>query len=403
MTPTSRMLARADELAALTEEPPGLTRTYLTPMHKAANELVTEWMREAGLAVRIDSAGNVRGKRGSGPALLIGSHLDSVPNAGKYDGVLGVLLGIEAAAALSDTEVAVEVIGFAEEEGVRFGTTLMASRAVAGTWDEAWLGIEDADGVTLAEAARAFGLDPAKMGDNSRDARPTAYLEVHIEQGPVLESLDAPLGVVTAIAGARRRAVTLTGAAAHAGTAPMHLRRDALVAAAEAVVACESIARQHGIVATVGKLDNAPNGINVVPGEVRFTIDARAAEDAARDDAIAAIDRRLQQIAQERGVALNIEELHRASAIACDPALASLFAEAIKAAGLAVHELPSGAGHDAMAVADLCPVAMLFIRSPGGVSHHPDEAVIDQDVTVALDVLIDTIRRYHRRTPDTSG
>lgn len=392
------MLARADELAALTEQPPGITRTYLTPMHRAANERVAEWMREAGLDVRVDAAGNVRGSRnaGNGAPLLIGSHLDSVPDAGRYDGVLGVLLGIEAAAELATTDVAIEIIGFAEEEGVRFGTTLMASRAVAGTWDDDWLAIEDANGVTLAEAAREFGLDPATMGVAGAGGTPAGYLEVHIEQGPVLESLDAPVGVVTAIAGARRRAVRVTGSAAHAGTAPMHLRRDALVAAAEAVVAIETIAREHGVVATVGKLDNAPNGINVVPGEVRFTIDARAAEDAARDAALVDIDAALAAIARARDVDVAIEELHRASAVACDEGLAALFAEAVAAANLPVHRLPSGAGHDAMAIADLCPVAMLFIRSPGGISHHPDESVIAADVSVALDVLIDTVRRYHQ-------
>ena len=395
---TERVLARADELAALTENPPGLTRTYLTPMHRAANDKVAEWMRAAGLAVRIDSAGNVRGSRGADghAALLIGSHLDSVPDAGKYDGVLGVLLGIEAAAALQGTDVPLEIIGFAEEEGVRFGTTLMTSRAVAGTWDTSWLAIEDANGTTLATAAREFGLDPDEMGATATDTPPSAYLEVHIEQGPVLESLHAPLGVVTAIAGARRRAITMTGAAAHAGTAPMHLRQDALVAAAEAVVAIEALAREHDIVATVGQLDNAPNGVNVVPAKVRFTIDARAASDEVRDGALLAIDARLRDIAARRRVQLDIEELHRASAVACDATLARLIGESIAAAGLPVHELPSGAGHDAMAIADLCPVAMLFVRCTGGVSHHPDEAVIADDVTVALDVLIDTIRRYHR-------
>lgn len=402
------LLARCDALAALTEEPGRLTRTYLTPRHAEANALVAEWMTAAGMAVRVDPLGNLIGRyegaRPGAPAVVIGSHLDTVRDAGRYDGMLGVVTGIAVVEALHRAgrrlPVAVEVTGFGDEEGVRFGATLIGSRALAGTLDAAVLDTPDRDGIPLRDALAAFGCDPARWQQAAR--RPEelrAYLEVHIEQGPELERLGLPVGVVTAIAGATRRAVTLTGMAGHAGTVPMDGRRDALAGAAEAVLAVESVGRDHGVVATVGRIEALPGAVNVIPGAARFTVDLRAADDAARAAALADLDGRLVAIAARRGLGLAQEPLHENAATPCDPALMAAFAAAVARAGLPVHRLMSGAGHDAMAMAAVTPVAMLFVRCAGGISHNPAESITAADAGTAAAVLLDTLLQLAEDTP----
>ena len=401
---TERILERCEVLAKLSAMPEGICRTYLGEEHRAANEQVAAWMQAAGMTVTVDAAGSVCGRIGSNapdaPTLLIGSHLDSIPDAGRYDGILGVLMGIEAAQALASTDLpfALEVIGFAEEEGVRFGTTLMTSRACAGTWDDAWLALTDADGVSLAQALEDFGLSSNDV--NARCSRATqnlvGYLEAHIEQGPVLESLDLPLAVVSSIAGARRLEVVIEGTAAHAGTMPMHLRKDALAAAARAVTAVEDAANKHQVVATVGQIHCEPGGVNVVPGRCTFSIDIRAGADSARDAALDAALAEITATCAQRSLQLTVTPLHAASGAACDAKLQEAIANGIAHTQTTVHTMESGAGHDAMALAEICPVGMLFIRCTEGISHHPDEHVTASDVRYALAAFIETIQQLAR-------
>lgn len=397
------LLARADALAAVTAGP-GLTRLYLTDEHRHANALVERWMTDAGMTVRTDAVGNIVGRyegdRPGAPALLLGSHLDTVRDAGRYDGMLGVLAAI---ACVEDLHrrgrrlpFAVEVIGFGDEEGTRFQSTLIGSRAVAGTLDPAALAAVDGDGVTLARALAHWGLDPARIGDAAR--RPDgilAYAELHIEQGPVLESLDQPVGVVTAIAGAVRLSVTVRGTAGHAGTVPMGLRRDALAAAAEMVLAVEEeCGTRPPVVGTVGRIAAGPGAVNVIPGEATFTVDMRAEQDPARDTALDATLARFHAIAARRGVALAVTPTHAAAAVACSPALVRQMADAAAAEGFAAHRLPSGAGHDAMAMAALCPVGMLFVRCHGGISHNPAEAITAADAQAGARTLLRFIEGF---------
>ncbi len=400
----ARILDRIDRLAAITEDAPRLTRTYLTDAHRQANELVATWMREAGMAARTDAVGNVVGRyeghTADLPALMIGSHLDTVRDAGKYDGMLGVILGIECVAALHTAggrrDFAIEVVGFANEEGARFGATLTGSRAIAGTLDAAQLASRDADGITMTEAMRRFGLDPAKIGAATRRRDELlAYIEVHIEQGPVLEAHDLPLGVVTAISGATRLMIELTGLAGHAGTVPMTQRQDALTAAAEAILAVERHCQgTAGLVGTVGRIEALPGAINVIPGLARFTIDIRAEQDA---DRVAAVDRvldELAQIAKRRRIGVDVKRLHEAPSCRCAPELMRTLERAVEAGGLHSMRLPSGAGHDAMAVAAITDVAMLFVRCKAGISHNPAESITAADAALAAETLLRFIRDF---------
>jgi allantoate deiminase len=393
-----RLLARPPYSSA----PDNLTRTYLTPAHRAALEQVAEWMQAAGMTTRIDPAGNLVGRQAcaaDGPALLIGSHIDSVRDGGAFDGALGIMLGIECVAALGGKRAAVpiEVIAFGDEEGSRFPASMLCSRAVAGTLKPDDLDIADADGITLGAALSAFGLDKGRFGSARRPAGSVlAYFEAHIEQGPVLEAEGLALGVVTAIAAQKRLAVAMTGIAGHAGTSAMHLRHDALAAAAEAVLAIERIARAADLVATVGRLAVAPGAANVVPGRVDFTIDVRAGTDAARDAAEAAIRDALAAIAAARGIGLAIAETQALAASPCDPALGERLAQAVAATGQQPRRLLSGAGHDAMVMAALAPTAMLFIRCAGGISHSPREAATAADAASALDAMLRFIAGFDR-------
>jgi allantoate deiminase len=390
------VLARCDQVASFSEETGKITRTFLCEPMRRLHGLLAKWMEEAGLVVRLDPAGNLIGRyeglRPGLPVLAIGSHLDTVPNAGKYDGVLGVLLGIAAVRALAGRKLpfGIDVIAFSEEEGVRYRTPFLGSLAAAGRFDRKLLDTPDADGITMADAFRTFGLDPARIDEAAYPAGGLlGYVEPHIEQGPVLETQGAAVGVVEAIAGQSRIWAEFRGRAGHAGTLPMDGRQDALAAAAELVVAVERHARStNGLRATVGTLAVEPGASNVIPGNARLSIDVRHARDEFRSPAVAYILVEAIMLAKRRGVEFKVtqEEHHRA--VPTDPFLSGLLAEAIAARGHAPHRLVSGAGHDAGVMAAVAPMAMLFVRSPGGVSHHPDECVLPEDVAAALESLV---------------
>ncbi|MEH3145708.1 MAG: allantoate amidohydrolase [Methylobacterium frigidaeris] len=396
------VMRRLDALARFTAEPEALTRLYLTPAHRAAALQVAAWMEEAGLRASLDAAGTVVGRyeaaRPGAPTLLIGSHVDTIRDAGRYDGTLGVVAGIAAVAELNARgerlPFAIEVLAFGDEEGVRFPVTLTSSRALAGTVAAGALDVRDGDGISLREALAAFGGDPDGLPALARAPESIlGYLEVHIEQGPVLEAEDLPVGIVTAIAGASRFTVAVTGQAGHAGTVPMRLRRDAVAAAAEMVLAAEAVAGETpDLVATVGVVA-VPNGaVNVVAGEARFTLDVRSPSDAVRRAALDDLMQRFAAIAGRRGVGLAVTPGYDAPAAACSPRLQQALAEGVTRLGLRPLLLPSGAGHDGLALASLCPIGMLFVRCAGGVSHSPAESITAADADVAVRVLVDVLR-----------
>lgn len=397
----ARVMRRLDDLARFSDEVGALSRLYLSPAHAAAAARIADWMGEAGMTARLDAVGNVVGRYeaagGGAPTLLIGSHIDTVRDAGRYDGNLGVVVGIEAVAALHARRerlpFAVEVIAFGDEEGVRFPVTLTGSSAVAGILDPALLDTRDEAGISIGEALAAFGCPPDPAGVARDPARTLGYLEVHIEQGPVLEDEELPVGVVTAINGATRLAVTVTGRAGHAGTVPMRLRRDALAAAAEMVLAAEARAlATKGLVVTVGTIAALPGAVNVIPGEVHFTLDVRHASDPVRLEALALLAQEFESVARRRGVGLGVEKSYEAPAAACDPRLMAALEGAVRRAGILPLHLASGAGHDGLAMIALCPIAMLFVRCRGGISHHPDESITEADADVAVQVLLDALR-----------
>jgi allantoate deiminase len=397
----TRALERCEVLAALTSLPDGIERVSFSPEHRAANALVGEWMQEAGLRVRHDAAGNVcgrlEGERDGLPALVLGSHLDTVTDAGRYDGMLGVLLAIEVADRVEAGSLpfALELIGFTDEEGTRFGNALFGSRAFAGKVGDEWLATPDRKGVTVAQAMTAFGLDPARVGEAAR--RPeelVGYLETHIEQGPHLLDADRALGVVTAIAGARRFALQVTGRAGHAGGTPYARRRDAVVVAAEIVLEIERISIESRTIGTVGRIRAFPGGVNVVPGVCRFSLDLRAETDEARDAAFDRIDAFAREVCERRGVTWSWDEFYRADATTCDPALVAAVDAGVRATGDAdPMRIWSRAGHDGMAVTDVTGVAMLFLRCGNdGISHHPDETVTAADTAAALEAFAATVQ-----------
>lgn len=391
----ARVMARADELAAISETPDALTRVYLSPQHLEANQRAARWMTQAGMTVWQDSVGNIcgryEGEQEGAPAILLGSHLDTVRNAGRYDGMLGVLTAIEVVHGLHQQgrrlKQAIEIVGFCDEEGTRFGITLLGSRGITGTWPESWLAQTDADGVSVAQAMVLAGLDPARIHLAAR--RPeeiAAYLELHIEQGPCLEQEGLALGVVEAINGARRLNCRFTGEAGHAGTVPMSHRKDALVAAAEWMVRVETLTREQGgnRVATVGTLRCAPGAVNVIPGDVTLTLDIRGPHDQPLDALLDTLLNEAQAIASRRQLRFSAEEFYRIAATACDSGLQQVLSEAVQALQGRSLTLPSGAGHDAIAMAERWPSAMLFVRCKGGISHHPAESVTADDVALAI-------------------
>lgn len=392
-----RAVRRCDDLAHYSEEGDRLTRRYGTPALRQAQETVAEWMRAAGMQVRRDSIGNLIGRydaaQPDAPVMLLGSHLDSVRDAGNYDGPLGVMTALACVERLHTRgerlPCAIEVLAFADEEGVRFSTAYLGSQVIAGGFDAALLDRTDADGITLRDAIVAFGGTPATIADDSyRGRKLLGYCEVHIEQGPVLETEDQPVGIVSAIQGMSRVDLVLRGTAGHAGTVPMALRHDALCAAAEVILAIEDTARSiNELVATVGQIDSRPGAANVIPGLTTISLDLRHPDDAARHDAQEQIRQRAVAIAERRGVSLDWRALQDNPSVPCTSTLINELQHAVMAAGYPVRLLPSGAGHDSVPLSALCPVAMLFVRCKGGVSHNPAESVKVDDVAVALDVI----------------
>src|SRR6266478_441021 len=403
------IVRRIDALGALSETPDHLTRIFLTPEHRAAADLLLSWMQEAGMVSHLDAIGNVCGRyegdRPGLPCLMLVSHYDTVRYAGKWDGPLGLITAISCVGAMHKRgqrwPFAIEVTGFADEEGVRFASTLLGSRAIAGTFDESVLGVRDSAGTSMRDALSRFGLDPDHIGAAARARNELlAYLELHIEQGPVLESQGLPVGVVTAISGATRLAASLTGMAGHAGTVPMLLRRDALAGAAECIVAIEEFCRTDagGLVGTVGYIHAMPGATNVIPGQVSFTIDMRAPTDAHRKLAVADIVRSIENIAKRRKLALQLDVTHDNRTVPCAPWLRRQVADAIAGEGYRVFELPSGAGHDGMAMIDVADVAMVFVRCRGGISHHPDEHTDMSDADAGARVLLRLIENFRPRS-----
>jgi allantoate deiminase len=399
------IVSRIHQLAAISETPEYLVRIFLTPEHRAAAELILGWMSEAGMRAHLDTIGNVcgryEGEVAGAPCLMLGSHYDTVRDAGKWDGPLGLVTAISCVAELNRRgkrlPFAIEVTGFADEEGVRFASTLLGSRAVAGTFDESALSVRDKSGTSMRDALRAFGLDPDRVGASARVRRELlAYLELHIEQGPVLEQQNLPVGVVTAIAGATRLAARLTGMAGHAGTVPMALRRDALAGASECIGAIEQFCRTdaNGLVGTVGYIHATPGATNVIPGQVSFTIDIRAPSDMHRKRAVADIVRHIEGITRRRQLALQLDVTHDNRTAPCAAWLKAQIADAISAEGFPVFELPSGAGHDGMAMIDIADIGMIFVRCRGGISHHPDEHVELADVDAGARVLLRVIENF---------
>ena len=406
-----RLLTQADDLAAITEEPGTVTRTFLTEQHRAAAQRVMEWMRDAGMDASMDAIGNVVGryegaKRGL-PALLLGSHLDTVRDAGKYDGILGVLTAIACVGAFhrrgERPPFAIEVIGFGDEEGVRFQSTLLGSRAVAGTFDKAVLERKDADGIALRDALVSFGLDPAAIRMVARRRSDVlGYLELHIEQGPVLEADNLPVGIVTSIAGGTRATIEIAGEPGHAGTVPMKLRHDALAAAAEIILAIEMRARDNpSLVATVGRIAALPGATNVIPGKASFSLDLRSPDDATRHGAYADIVAAAQAIARKRGVKVTVDRTFESPAVGCSARLMVEIERAIAGLGLTRRRLASGAGHDAMAIASLCDVGMIFVRCKRGISHSPAESITAADAEIGARVLYAVLRRFQPREAGT--
>jgi allantoate deiminase len=392
-------MERCDILGSLSEESDCLTRPFASNAMRKANEAVATWMRAAGMTVQQDKIGNIIGRyeanRTDAKTLLLGSHLDSVRDAGKYDGPLGVMIALACVERLHGRQerlpFAIEVLGFADEEGLRYHTAYLGSNVVAGTFDPAVLNSVDADGIPMAEAIRAFGGDPDPHAlQTARWQRDDllGYCEVHIEQGPVLEALNLPIGVVSAIAGQNRINVRFVGEAGHAGTVPMALRHDALCAAAEFVLSVETLARNlPGLVATVGQVNVQPGASNVIPGQVTVSLDIRHQDNAVREQACRQLEVRTREIGLARGVLPTWQYLQGHDAVPCAPHLTELLARVIQEMGYPLHALPSGAGHDAAVLAELTDIAMLFVRCKGGISHNPAESVMPEDVGIAINVL----------------
>jgi allantoate deiminase len=386
------VIARCQKLAAFSEDAGGTRRTFLSPPMRDCHREMAGWVEPLKALVRVDAAGNWRAlyhaAKPDSPRLLLGSHLDAVPNAGAYDGVLGVVLAISLLQALNGRQLpfGIEVVGFSEEEGIRFGTPFIGSRALIGRVDEELLSRQDARGISVRQAMEDFGLNPGEIPQAALNNDILGYVEFHIEQGPVLETLGRPLAAVEAIAGQSRLEVTFVGRANHAGTTPMHLRHDAIAGAAEWITAVERHALQvPGLVATVGRIEAKPGASNVIAGEAQMTIDLRHGEDAARNRALDHLIRQAGEIAERRELRVHRNVLLSQPAVAMDPFLVNEIERAIRQTGCEPHRMVSGAGHDAMILAEKVPAAMILLRSPGGISHDPAESVAMEDVARAIE------------------
>jgi allantoate deiminase len=385
-------VSRCQSLARFTEDPPRICRTFLSPPMHACHRQIEEWMRPLGMSVTIDAAGNLHGlypgMDAAAHKVLIGSHLDTVPNAGAYDGILGVMIAISLVESLEGRRLpfAVEVVAFSEEEGVRFGVPFIGSRALVGRLDRELLSRRDSNGVSIHEAILSYGLQPGEIPAAILREGMLGYIEFHIEQGPVLEHRHLPLGIVECIAGQTRMELVFTGAANHAGTTPMTLRRDALLAAAEWAVAVEKGALEiPGLVATVGALNANPGVANVIAGECRAMLDVRHASDTIRTQSVSAFLQTAEEIAKRRGISLTSTTTLVQTATLMDSLLSHEIEIAVSKAGITPYRMVSGAGHDAMVLAEKVPSAMLFIRSPSGISHNPKESVAVEDVAKAIE------------------
>ncbi len=385
------MMQRCDTLATFSEAADNLTRLFLSPPMHDVHKTVKSWLEEAGMKVRVDAIGNIIGhypaRTKDAKSLLFGSHLDTVKNAGKYDGMLGVLVAIAAVKALDNERLpfAIDVIGFSEEEGVRYGKPFFGSKTVIGEFDNAWLELTDTNTISLGEAIQNFGLNPAEIRNSAyKKENVLGYLEIHIEQGPKLAALNEPLGIVSTLVGATRASIIFTGKAGHAGTTPMNLRQDALAGAAQFVLETEHYAKGiEGLVATVGQISAQPGAINVIPGAVTLSLDVRHGDDAVRHRAVGDLQTRASEIATVRNLQYAWQDLLDQGAVPMNAEFRSLLKTITHA-----PELVSGAGHDAMVLAPFTPSAMLFIRSPNGISHHPEEMVFEDDVAAGLEAVV---------------
>ncbi len=395
-----RAIAECRRIAQMSEEPGRTTRRFLTAPMRDVHALLRIRMEGLGMSVALDAVGNLRGiwqpPGARSKRLIVGSHIDTVPDAGAFDGVLGVAMALELVELAQEQKLPlpIEIIAFSEEEGIRFGVPFIGSRAVAERFDPALLALKDREGVTLDAAIHAFGLDPGRISEAAIGDDAIGYFETHIEQGPVLESENLSVAAVTSIAGQSRFAVQFTGNANHAGTTPMHLRRDALAGAAEWIGEAEELAKQtDGLVATVGWVAVEPNAGNVIPGFVNLGFEVRHANDATRSKSANALLERARAIAEQRGLKMEFDCLMDQPAADMDERLTSSLADAIESLRLPPCRMTSGAGHDAMMMAARVPSAMLFLRSPGGISHHPDESVREEDVEIALRVVQKFVER----------
>jgi allantoate deiminase len=399
-TRAAKLIARCRELARITDVPGETTRLYLSPATRDAHTLLSWWMRQANIPSSTDDIGNLRGIRPASvpnaPTLVIFSHIDTVPNAGAFDGPFGFILGLTVLEELAATPLPfhIELIAFAEEEGVRFHAPFLPSLAATGQLDLETLNRKDSAGITFAEAIRNFGLNPDRIPITCPlPAQTFAALEVHIEQGPVLDTANESIAVVDAIVGQTRLTLTFEGQANHAGTTPMHLRHDALVAAAQFIVETERFASDHKqLVATVGRIEVSPGAANVVPGAAKLSLDLRHPKDESRHAALALLLTKAEHAAELRGVRVTASASAEQRAVPMNPALTTQLQQAAERAGYPARAMFSGAGHDAMILAPHVPTTMLFVRSPNGLSHHPDETVLEPDVEAAIATVLEFVQ-----------
>ncbi len=387
----------------------GVTRLCASREHRAVLDALTHWMNELGMSVRMDSAANLIGRYASAdPAartLLIGSHQDTVPSGGKYDGMMGVILPLALVKYLRENAIAlpfhIDVVAFSDEEGTRFSSTLLGSKVLAGRFDPEMLEATDDQGVTLEAALQAFGCDPACIpADRYRPEEVIAFLEAHIEQGPQLEQAGLPVGVVSAITGIERHRIEVQGMAGHAGTVPMALRRDALVGAAEVIRHVDALCKEtDDLVGVVGKIENAPNGVNVIPQTTTLSIELRSPDDDIRRHARRQLFERIDASLEALGLTYDHAQTYEQGAVPCSPGLIATLEAAVRESGIEPRVLFSGAGHDGLAMADLCEIGMLFVRCREGISHHPSEAIEPEDLTVAVEVLAHACQRLADRQP----